>query len=254
MLKYQFGFQKNLSAPHQVYRITELLTKARLSKISTAAIFLDIARAFDRVWIDALIHKLINYNFPTNLVKLLNSYLNDRTFQVRINSSLSSKFNVYFGIMQGSVLGPVLFNLFINDFPIHHSTHVAIYADDTAIFSQNRNINYAIKTLNNHMLLVSEWLNKWRIKVNTDKCIAAIFTTKQRTSYVNNNIYLNNTRIPWSDTVKYLGVTLDKNLTFKQHINNCKINFVTPNALSTPLSLAIARWLLKIKFSYMDRS
>lgn len=223
LIPYQFGFRKSLSAPHQVYRITELLTNSKINNRHTAAIFLDISKAFDRTWALGVIFKLINYNFPPYLIHLIISYLKDRSFQVKINSVLSHRHNFKAGVQQGSILAPKLFQIFINDFPTYTNTHIGIFADDSAIFSTHDNYKFAIHRLNYHLNLLNHWLVKWKIKINEEKCVAVMFTRKL--VYDDTLLFLNNTPIPWSKTVKYLGVTLDKNLCWKKHIENTRNKF-----------------------------
>lgn len=93
-------------------------------------------------------------------------------------------YNIY-GVPQGSALGPILFNIYINDIPQLASTNIAIFADDAAIFAFNRNYKYAIIAINKHMNLIVSWLKNWRIKLNTDKGEAALFTTKHPRTYNN---------------------------------------------------------------------
>jgi hypothetical protein len=225
LIPYQFGFRKNLSAPHQIYRLTEHLSAAKIKKYSTAAIFLDIQKAFDKVWIPGLIHKLINYNFPPYLIKIIESYLSNRTFQVKINKTLSIKQKMNAGLPQGAILSPVLYNIFINDIPTFPNSNIAIFADDTALYTTYRNYKYAINNLNKHIKLIAEWLSKWKIKLNADKSVAVMFTNKMLKTYKDHNIKIGDTNIPWATTVKYLGVTLDKNLTWNTHITQIRDKF-----------------------------
>ncbi len=75
------------------------------------------------------------------------------------------------------------------DSPVYNFTEIAIFADETAIYRKNENINYDILSVNKHLKLINQWLTKWKIRINESKCITVMFTTKQRTSYINSNIY-----------------------------------------------------------------
>ncbi|GBN95212.1 RNA-directed DNA polymerase from mobile element jockey [Araneus ventricosus] len=100
----QFGFRKNLSTTHQLIRVVEFIEEAFNTKQKTGAVFLDIQKAFDRVWQDALIHKLINYNTPNYITKIIQYYLVNRNFMVKVNNEFSDLKRINAGVAQGSKL------------------------------------------------------------------------------------------------------------------------------------------------------
>jgi hypothetical protein len=100
-------------------------------------VFLDIEKAFYKVWHDGILYKMIGLGFPACYVKLVSDYLERRSFTVALDGSESEKKVIRAGVPQGSILGPVLFNLFINDLPIHERVETATYADDTALYSSS---------------------------------------------------------------------------------------------------------------------
>ncbi|GFV88235.1 probable RNA-directed DNA polymerase from transposon X-element [Trichonephila clavipes] len=218
----QYGFTNKLSTLHPLLNLTEAISEGFQNKKSTGAVFLDIQKAFDRVWLTGLTYKLINYNLPPPLVFLLHSYNTNRSYQVRVKEVLSNTKNISCGVAQGSLLGPLLFNLYINDIPDYSLTKINMFADDTAIHTTYRRISSVTFALNKHLKLLENYYDKWKISINVDKSAAVLFTKKRKippppTMY--------NTTIPWSQSTKYLGITFDKNLTWKNHIQLTRQKF-----------------------------
>ncbi|GFT61024.1 RNA-directed DNA polymerase from mobile element jockey [Trichonephila clavipes] len=141
LIPEQHGFRPRLSTTHQLLRVVEYIKEGNNMGQCTAAVFLDIQKAFDRVWHYGLLFKLINYNIPTPLILLLNSYISNRSFTVKINRTYSQTRSISAGVAQGSILGPVLFNLYVNDILKSTNTMLCMYADDTAILSRHKNLN-----------------------------------------------------------------------------------------------------------------
>ena len=127
LINQQFGFRSKHSTTQQVLRITETISLRFNENKSTAMTLLDIEKAFDSVWHDALSHKLFLYGFPLYQVKLIVSFLQDRVCFVTISGKNSEKYSVPAGVPQGSPLSPFLFNIFINDIPIPKHCKIAIY-------------------------------------------------------------------------------------------------------------------------------
>ncbi|KAG5684921.1 hypothetical protein PVAND_014129 [Polypedilum vanderplanki] len=132
-IKEQFGFRKRHSTTHQLVRLVESACVGFNLKKSTAMAFLDIHKAFDTVWHDGILHKLLQNKYPIYLIKLLKSYLSNRYAFVRINNSSSCQYEIAAGVPQGSLLAPHLFNVFLNDIPLPKNAKLSIFADDTAI-------------------------------------------------------------------------------------------------------------------------
>ncbi|GFY30506.1 RNA-directed DNA polymerase from mobile element jockey [Trichonephila clavipes] len=220
----QYGFTRNLSTYHPLLGLTEKITAGFQKGRSTGAVFLDIQKAFDRVWVSGLIFKLITNNFPPALIHLINPYLVNRSFQVRVNDTLSNSFKINYGVPQGSLLGPLLFNIFINDIPTHPQTSTNIYADDTVTLATYKNNKTITLALNNHLKLLETFFDTWKIKINIDKTIAVLFT-KRKTKPTPPTLY--STQLQWSQNTKYLGLThtLDNKLTWKQHIIQTRDKF-----------------------------
>ncbi|GFW22560.1 RNA-directed DNA polymerase from mobile element jockey [Trichonephila clavipes] len=133
----QHGFVTKRSRVTQLLRVTELVHAGFQNHQATGMLFVDIAKAFDKIWHDGLLSKMMRLGFWDQILKIIHSYLNSREFRVRVENCLSSPRPVKSGIPQGSLLGPRFFNLYINDIPKADNVHLAMYADDTTIISQH---------------------------------------------------------------------------------------------------------------------
>lgn len=221
---HQFGFRPKHSTTHQVQRIVETIVHGFENKKHSTAIFLDVSQAFDKVWHAGLLYKLECLGFPQYLKNILKSFLFNRQFCVKINSSSSTYRQISAGVPQGSILGPLLFNVFMYDIPIPLDATLALYADDTTIITQSTDIQEACHQLQTSTNDVVQWFNKWNLCLNPAKSEAKIFTLKRL--HEPPEIVINNSRINWNppdQAIKYLGVLLDRKLNFNLHVNS-KLN------------------------------
>lgn len=226
----QFGFRAGHSTCHQIMRIKQHVKSSLDLKLSTGLVLLDIEKAFDSVWHKGVIYKLIKFSFPMSLIKIIQSFLDQRKFRVFVGQAQSSLYITEFGVPQGSVLGPILFNIYMSDIPIPTgNTFLALFADDTALFSSNILAQDTISSLQNSLDIFHNFCSKWKIKINADKSQAMWFTRRRKQEFLpQSNLQLNSINIEWSETCKYLGVTFDKKLTFEKHLSNTvhKVNLM----------------------------
>ena len=223
----QFGFRNNHSTVQQILRITESASKGFNQNRSSGMVLLDVEKAFDSVWHEGLLHKLLVLKIPIFLTRLIKSYLCDRKSFVEFNGSQSFTYNLPAGVPQGSLLSPFLFNVFINDISLPSNCFLAIYADDTAIYADVtwKNIKRLKSTLESALRKVSIYFDQWKIKINHTKTDAIVFSHSRvmKRKLPLNPLTLNGNQIEWKDSVKYLGVHLDDKLNFKLHIQNAII-------------------------------
>jgi hypothetical protein len=132
----QFGFRPKHSTSLQLARLVERITRNVCAKRLTDAVFLDVAKAFDTVWIDGLLYKLTLLNFPSYEVHTISSYLRGRTFEASFQTATSSRRGMRVGVAHGGLISPALFSLYVNDMP-SPSEHdeLALYADDMAVIA-----------------------------------------------------------------------------------------------------------------------
>jgi hypothetical protein len=168
----------------------------------------------------------MTYKFPPYLTKLIKSYLHNRTFQVHLLNAVSTTRPIGAGVPQGSILGPTLFNIYINDIPKTPLTDLALYADDTAIIAQSMTACRASALLQEALNNLEDWYEDWRIKINVTKSNAVLFTKKKKQSAKGRvqynqtlSISLFDENIPWSKDAKYLGVHFDTKLSWNKHVS-----------------------------------
>jgi hypothetical protein len=195
----------------QLLRITEHINTEFEKHCHTGAVFIDILKAFDKVWHESLLFKLIPINTPSYLFNIINSFLLNRQFTIKINYNTSDLMPIIAGVPQCSKLGPIIFNIYVYDVPQSPRTNIALFADDTTIFTESRNIEVITTNLQVNFDTISYWCNKWCIQINALKSIGIIFSLCPYRPPA--QLPFNNVNIPWSSSVKYLGLTLDKRLT-----------------------------------------
>ena len=221
-INQQCGFRSEHSTIHQSLRIIENVAFGFNKNKSTAMVLLDLRKAFDSVWHDGLIHKMRQKDYPLYLIKLIHSFLKNRVAFTAINSYQSVPFDVPCGVPQGSLIAPHLFNLFINDIPLPNKGNLSLYADDTAFFVQVpwKNLKSAKKILLATLNHLNNFFIDWKIHLNDSKTEFIMFSksTKMIKMTSNDTLSFNNLTFKWKPTVKYLGLTLDSKLLFKNHV------------------------------------
>jgi hypothetical protein len=210
----QFGFRAKHGTIKQVHRAVHKINDHLENKRFCTAAFIDISQAFDKLWHTGLLCKL-KHAFPHPAYALLKSYLTDRTFQIRYQEEYTTLYDIHSGVPQGSILDPILYSILTADLPETEQTLTATYADDTAILASHCNPITATEHLKYHLSPFKRWLKRWRIQVNGTKSTHVTFTLKREDCPA---VLLNGKHIPQNETVKYLGIHLDRRLTWKTHI------------------------------------
>lgn len=215
---HQFGFRESHSTIDQVHRITDIIESTLEKKKICCSIFLDVAQAFDTVWHEGLKCKL-KRTLPKQFYEILKSYISERYFRVKCEDEYSELKTINAGVPQGSVLGPILYLLYTHDIPLSEETKLATFADDTAILAVGDTVAEATNKLQRSINAVSNWTKKWRIKLNEAKSAHVNFTNKKVNSIP---IVINSKQVPYANTAKYLGMTLDTKLRWKEHVKKKK--------------------------------
>lgn len=188
-------------------------------QLITGIVFIDFKKAFDSVWHKGLILKLICYGIEGPLILLLSSYLHNRTHSLRYKSVLSSSLRIERGIPQGSVLGPLLFLLFINDInEIVCNGQVRLCADDLVFWCKSKSFQTVYSQMQDFADKLTTWSRKWCLEINTDKS-STMFINNKRKKLPNPFISLNGRHLNNQSSVKYFGIELNSNLTWNDQIS-----------------------------------
>ena len=214
----QFGFIDGRSTTLQLLHVLHIWSDILDQGGSLDAVYCDFMKAFDKVPHKRLAHKVEKYGITGNIIGWIKSFLSERTQRVIIKSAESNPAPVTSGIPQGSVLGPILFVLYINDMPevIDKDSFLYLFADDTKVFRQIQSEEDIVQLQADVNSLVN-WSKTWLLRFHPDKCISMSFGTRQGND---NHIYeMENQHLAYSSCEKDLGVHIDDKLNFDKHIN-----------------------------------
>lgn len=250
----QHGFRKSFSCETQLLCFTHDLHSI-LDRGSLAdCIFLDFSKAFDKVSHELLFLKLTKLNLDINVLAWLRSFLTNRSQFVTANNINSDLSPVGSGVPQGSVLGPLLFLIYINDLPTNICSSVSLFADDCVIYREI-NSDSDISLLQSDINSVSEWCDLWNMKLNINKC------KSMRVSRLDTpcaSYRLNNLSFETVSSYKYLGVHISANLSWSCHVEyivnnaNRMLGYLRRNFCLAPssLKLLLYKTLVRTKLEY----
>ena len=237
---YQFGFSKNKSTVDAADNLVTMIEKNKKKKLFTLCIFFDIKGAFDNAWHPGIIKKLKEKECPSGLIKLIHSYLSDRTVAYENgNLHLLEK-----SCPQGGILSPFLWLININDIleiNINENCLIQAYADDICAIITAKNVSTLEKVANKIFESFDKWAVNNKLTFDTLKTEAVLFTNRHKTPYV--NLVFGGDIIEVKDKVRYLGVILDRKLLWTEHVT-CRINEAKKYS-SRLLSAARMTWGLK---------
>jgi len=219
LYKFQFGFRKDHNTSLALMILLDEISNAFNCNEMVLGVFLDFRKAFDTVNHDILLKKLYKYGIRGVSHDWIKSYLSNRKQFVCFDECDSTVLPITCGVPQGSILGPLLFILYINDLSnISNKFFPVLFADDSNLFFRGKNLNEMITTINEELSKVYEWLVTNKLSLNVDKTNFILFSTNRRQHLINQDVTIKGTKIKQVTSTKFLGVVIDSKLKWSEHI------------------------------------
>ena len=219
LYKYQFGFRNNHSTSMALITLIDNIMSSIDKGNMVLGVFLDFKKAFDTVNHSILLQKLHRYGIRGIAYKWIENYLSNRLQYVEFDGSESKKSLVKCGVPQGSILGPLLFLIYINDITtVSDCLLPIIFADDTNVFLNGKNLNEMIHKMNAELRKLVKWLNANKLSLNIGKTQYMIFRSKNKKVQSHDDVLINGTVVDQVNNTKFLGVHIDSCFTWERHI------------------------------------
>ena len=259
LYKSQYGFRKGHSTELAGLEFNDKIVNHLDKGELPLAIFLDLSKAFDTIDHDILIRKLHFYGIAGNSLNWFKSYLTDRKQYVQFKDSLSSYSMLKTGVPQGSILGPLLFIIYMNDIAqVTDKFYFTIYADDTTLiapictFSLNDKNDLAMisQNINSELKIITDWLALNKLSLNAKKTKMMVFHYHQKKiSNMKLKLYINRTKIEQVKEFCFLGILFDECLTWKAHVQKIGSKISMANGTLNRLKKFVPQEVLKIIYN-----
>ena len=218
----QFGFRSERGTTHAIIKLLSHILPAYHNRVYSVCFFLDLRKAFDTIDHKILLQKLEHYGFRGQCLEYLKSYYHNRKQYVYLNGHRSDVLTVMSGVPQGSILGPLCFNLFINDMPLAVEADVVLFADDAAFIITSPSLEELYHKVNKLFADLTRYLNANRLVPNSSKSKLMMFSS--RPTHDLPVLTFAGEAIEWVEDFKYLGLTITNKLSFAKHIDNIAMN------------------------------
>ena len=218
----QAGFRAKKGTNDKLFQLTQIATQAKNRKQACASVFVDVEKAFDKVWHNGLLHTMDQHNIPHIFQRFISSFLSNRHTYFQIDNTASKHIKINHGVPQGSSFSPTLFIIYAANLPKPPPTvHISQFTDDIKTFSSSKNIPQLQTKLQKSLNKIAAFCGKSRISLNENKTTELIITGrvhKYTKEYIP-PLQIHKKQIPTTKHAKFLGVTFDQSLTFQKHIN-----------------------------------
>ena len=221
LIPNQFVFRKGHSTDLAIIQLCEKIIESFINREHIIGVFMDLSKAFDTIDHTILLYKLKQYGVRGTTLLWFEDYLSNRQQFVSFQSNHSKKSFVKCGVPQGSILGPLLFLVYVNDIinsaPLLSYT---LFADDTNLFCTNKNLDCLVATLNNELVKVSQWFKSNKLSLNIEKKNNFMYFRNNHTNNAQCNSNIDGIPITERKSTTFLGITLESTLSWSEHIQN----------------------------------
>ena len=220
LTSHQSGFRPCDSTVNQLAYLYHTFCEALDKRKELRIVFCDVSKAFDKVWHDGLIYKLNKLGITGDLLKWFKDYLNSRQQRVLIRGQSSQWGFIEAGVPQGSVLGPLLFLVYINDIVDVVSCGIKLFADDTVLYVTVDDVEQATEELNQNLQHLNEWADQWLVNSNPHKTKAMNITNKRNSKLNDYPLQFDKQPLEQLENHKHLGVVINNKLKWTKHIDD----------------------------------
>ena len=252
--KYQFGFRKKHSTQHAIITLVDRITSSLDSGNLVIGVFLDLKKAFDTVDHQILTKKLFSYGIRGNTLKWFQSYLTDRSQYVTYDGIESKVLPIKYGVPQGSILGPLLFIIYMNDiFNVSNFLFTILYADDTCVTLDGKSLENLITLMNQELHLLYIWLQSNKLTLNVQKTYYIIFhRARLKLHNTTIDLQMGDCNLNKANNLKYLSVIIDDSISWVHHITYIKNKISKGIGIMSKASKYLQRKsLLTLYYSYI---
>ena len=217
--KCQAGFRRNRTVEDQLIRLTQEVHDGFQERKRTVMTLFDYEKAYDKVWRDGLMNKIMEAGCSSKIGRWIQSWLANRKAWVTVGNENSKKKLMREGVPQGAVLSPLLFIIYINDLNSNwpEGVSASMFADDLAVWASDRDWKEAKRKVEKATECVEQWSRKWLMKVNEGKCEAILFSKDAKDKNIDVQLKINGENIKMNRNPTFLGITYDMRLTFEEH-------------------------------------
>ena len=216
---HQYGFRKGRSTQQAIITLVDKITKSQDKGDIVITLLIDLKKAFDTIDHRILLRKLYSYGIRGSMLKWMESYLTDRSQYVVFDGKVSETRSIECGVPQGSILGPLLFIISVNDIcNVSPMLFKILYADDTCVLISGNHLNDLIDRLNTELISLNNWFKANKLSLNTKKSFFMIFHRSRIKLNVINRVVIDNHQLTQVNSAKYLGVIIDHKLNWIEHI------------------------------------